>query len=208
MEQKRLMQKLNKTVNEIVMPKEMQERIIRNCYVEMEEKIMSDNTPKKYFKKSVIVAASLLLCISLSGITALAATGKLQGFFKDITGWNGAVIGTTYEQATEEIELRVIEDKNTLVVEVTMLNPQTAPYNSFEVLGVESYKVVDENGAVVLEGTTTEMTKVIDGKAKVAIPLENIPNGEYKLVVSQLVGSAKADQPLVLSGTWECEFKH
>lgn len=208
MEQKRLTEKLNKTVNEIVMPEEMQERIIRKCYVEMEEKSMPDNTSKKYFKKSIIVAASLMLCISLSGITALAATGKLQGFFKDITGWNGAVIGTTYEQATEEIELSVVEATDILVVEVTMLSPQTVPYNSFETFGVESYKVVDENGAVVAKGTTTELAEVIEGIAKVVIPLKDIPNGEYKLVVDKLVGHAKAEQPLVISGAWECEFVH
>lgn len=39
-----------------------------------------------------------------------------------------------------------------------------------------------------------------------AISLEEVPAGEYKLIVTELVGGFKADQPLVVSGTWECEF--
>ena len=36
---------------------------------------------------------------------------------------------------------------------------------------------------------------------------ENISDGEYTLIVSELVGSSKADQPLGLTGTWECSFR-
>lgn len=50
----------------------------------------------------------LVLCLCLTGVTALAATGKLQGFFSDITGWNGAVVGTSYEQATKELEVKAM----------------------------------------------------------------------------------------------------
>ena len=31
--------------------------------------------------------------------------------------------------------------------------------------------------------------------------------GKYELIVSEMVGSSKADQPLVISGTWEVEFE-
>ena len=71
---------------------------------------------------------------------------------------------------------------------------------------VNSYKIVDMDGNVIIEGKTTEMAEISEGKANITISPADIPSGEYKLLVSELVGSSKADQPLILSGTWECEF--
>ena len=198
--------KLVKKLNEIEMPKDMQERIIRNCNNEMEEKIMSKNTKNLFFKKPIIVVASLVLCLGLTGVTALATAGKLEGYFKDIIRFDGAVIGTSYEQATDEIELKVIDVSDELTVEVTMLNPKTVPYSTFELFGIEKYKIVNMDNKVIVEGVTTEMVEIVGDKVNVNISLENIAGGEYKLMVSELVGSSKADQPLVMSGEWECEF--
>ena len=36
----------------------------------------------------------------------------------------------------------------------------------------------------------------------------NVPEGSYKLRISEIVGSKKADQPLPIHGNWECEFVH
>lgn len=205
MEVKILAEKLNK----IEMPKDMQERILQNCYQKMEEKNM--NTEKKnakvyFFRKPAMVAASLVLCLCLTGVTALATTGKLKGYFKDITGWNGAVTGTAYEQATEEIQLSIAEVTETLAVAVTMVNPKDAPYVYLETFGIESYEIIDKDGKVIVKGDATEMATVTDGKVMINIPLDNVFGGEYKLVISEMVGGAKAEQPLVISGEWECEF--
>ena len=113
---------LEKKVKEIKMPKEMQERIIRTCYKEMEE-----NTMKKCFKKPMVAVATVALGLCLTGITALASTGKLEGFFKDIIRWDGAVIGTSYEQATEEVELNIVDVAQQLTVELTILHSDVAP---------------------------------------------------------------------------------
>jgi len=193
-------------VKDIEMPKEMQERIIRNCMMKTEENSMNKNTRKNLFQRPMVAVATLALCVCLAGMTGLAATGKLQGFFKDITDWKGAVIGTTYEQASDEMELSVVTEENALELTVTMVNPKAAPYGFFDTLAVESYKIVDANGKAVVEGNATEAVKVADGKVMISIPVENLAGGEYKLVVTELVGSAKADQPLVISGKWECAF--
>ena len=202
METKKLVEKLN----EIKMSKELQERIIKNCYLEMEEKTMRKNTTKNFFKRPMAVAASLALSFGLMGVTALAATGKLEGFFKDIIRWDGAVTGTSYEQATDEVELSVMNVSDELEIKVAMVNPVVVPYSVFELFGVESYQIVDVAGNVIIEGEPTEMVEVVDGKVNISISLDDISSGKYKLIVRQLVGSAKADQPIVLSGAWECEF--
>ena len=51
----------------------------------------------KNFKRPVIAIASLVLIVCLSGMAVWATAGKQQGFFKDITRWDGAVIGLVYE---------------------------------------------------------------------------------------------------------------
>lgn len=188
-------------IREIEMPKDMQRRIIENCYMETEKKRMN-----KMFKRPMVAAASFALCVCLTGVTALAATGKLEGFFKDVKRWDGAVVGTSYEQATDEIDMKVANITDELIVEFTMLEPDTAPYSFLEMFGINEYKIVDEDGNTVIENESIEMSVLENNNVTVKIPLNTISEGKYTLVVSKLIGSAKAEQPLVISGTWECEF--
>ena len=202
------MELLVKKVNEIEMPEAMQERIIRNCYdkFDQEGNIMNKRANFNFIRKPLAAVASLVLCLCLAGGAALAATGHLQGFFRDIVNRGGAVVGTSYEQATDEIEVSIAETEGGLTVLVTMIHPDMAPYSELELLGIEEYEIVDLSGRVVVKGEATELFEIIDGKAYVTLTLENIPEGNYKVVVSGFVGSKKADQPLVISGDWECEF--
>jgi len=193
-------------IKEIEMPKEMQQRILGNCDRKMEEKNMSKNTTKSSFKKIVTVAASLVLALSVTGVTALAAAGKLEGFFKDITRWDGAVIGTSYEQATDEVEIDITPKEDGLTVEVKFMEPQKAPYSSFELLGIEKFEVRDKAGNLILEEATSELSEITAGRTSIHLPLNEILSGEYKLIITELVGSSKADQPLIMSGTWESQF--
>ena len=189
-------------IKEIEMPKDMQQRIIEKCYIETEKKSMN-----KMFKKPMVAVASFALCVCLMGVTALAATGKLEGYFRDIKRWDGAVIGTAYEQATDEVEVNIIEVSDKLVVEITMVKPKEAPYSFFEMFGIKKYKIVDTNGNVIVENENLEMSAIANNKVLVNVPLDGVANGEYTLIVSELVGSSKAEQPLGLTGTWECSFR-
>ena len=56
-----------------------------------------------------------------------------------------------------------------------------------------------------MKGTKTDFAEIIEGKTEIVISISGLSSGNYKLVVSGFVGSAKADQPLVLNGTWESE---
>lgn len=172
---------------------------------EMEKKVVSKNI-SRFFKRPIVAVASLVLCVCLTGVTVLASTGKLQGFFKDIKRLDGAVIGTTYEQATDELELSIAEVAEEIILNVKMVNPEAVPYREFELFGIESYKIVDANEKVIVDGDTTKMVEIVSGTAVVSISLDNVPDGQYKLIVSKMIGSSKADQPLVMNGTWECEF--
>ena len=172
-------------------------------------------------------AASLGLCLCLAGGTVALAGGK-QGFFKDKIRWDGAVIGTTYEQASEEVQLEVSADANGVLVEVTFVDADSLPYRDLEAIGLKQYQILAEDGTVVLEKNKiylheriqdnvedgmvalevakTDVAEVVDGKANILLANEQLPSGTYTLAVTQLVAEKKADQPLVITGDWESTF--
>ena len=127
-------------------------------------------------------------------------------FFKDVKNWQGAVTGTAYEQATDELKVAILDSTEELTVLVTMVNPKVAPYIAIQELGVESYEILDASGKVVMKGEATAMAEVVDGQATIIVPAKEVGAGTYKLVIRAFVGGAKAEQPLTMSGTWEVEF--
>lgn len=200
------MKKLTQTVKEIKMSEEMKNTILMNCYKKMEGNVMNKRKNDKSWKKPMVAAVSMAACFCVISVTALATTGKLEGFFKDIKRWDNVIIGTSYEQATGEMNFNVISGQEELIVVVEMLKPDSVPYRTFTTLGIGNYKIIDANGKTVIESDGTDLVTIIEGKANISIPIAELSQGEYKLVVNQFVGSAKAEQPLILAGTWQCEF--
>ena len=187
----------------IVMPEDMKIRIAENCKKQIsqqrKETTMKNN---KLFKKPAAVFATLAICLSLS-VSAMAASGLLKGFFQDVKRPDGAVIGTTYEQATDEIALKVNIDGDTLAAIAAFTDK--APFIAAE-MGIGNYQIVDGNGKVVKDGSYTEHTKIIDGQAEIRIDISDIDNGSYKLFVTSFVAYNKADPPMAVNGDWACNF--
>lgn len=166
---------------------------------------MTENKTRSFFKKPIVAAAALAICLCLTGVTALASAGKLQGFFKDIINWNGAVVGTSYEQATEEIEIQTTLNDDLLNVTIQFLLPEEAPYLYFETFGIEHYEIRDNSGSIVKEGQIA-MTDIANGNKTFEIVADELSSDAYTLCIDKLVGGNKADQPLVIHGCWESEF--
>ena len=199
---------LKSAAQEITMPEEMKRRIAHNCKqieTTMEEHNMNNRKNTSFFRKPAAVFAALAVCLSLS-VTALAATGVLQGFFRDITNHSGAIVGTSYEQATDEIDMDVTVDGDELTVLATFVDPNKFPYRESQLLGIADYRIMDAEGNVVQEGATDKFTPVANGQASIVLELNELATGSYKLIVTVFVSEKKADQPLNISGTWECEF--
>lgn len=197
---------LKKKVEEIKMTGAMQERILQNCRKEAEKErmnrtMMEKTDKKRWFQKPLAVAAALVLCLTVGGVTAFAASG--EGFFKDITDWRGAVTGTTYEQATEEIDVNVKEEGAVFRVEVSFKDAEKAPFSELEMLAVGKYQVVDANGKIVAKGDAGEAVPVQNGQMVLTIDRTNLPEGQYTLQLQSFIGSKKAEQPLSINGNWE-----
>lgn len=174
----------------------------------VEESETSYSTIKKVglFHIPRVAAAVIVLCFGLTGITALAATGVLQGFFKDIFRWDGAVVGTSYENATDELNVSAAYENGKLFITVKAVDPGVAPYSEIENIKLKSYKIVDESGNTIVENQATEAVDILDGEANIMISLSSISEGSYQLIVSEFEGGKKADQPLPISGEWRLIF--
>ena len=199
---------LKSAAGEIRMPEEMKQRILHNCKKHipkaMEEHTMHNQKNLSVLRKPAKAFALLAVCLSLS-VTALASTGQLQGFFRDITNWQGAITGTAYEQATGEIAVDVTVNGDELLVLAAFLEPDTFPYREAEQLGIAEYKIVDNSGRVFQKGAAPAFP-VVDGKASIVIKLKDMEAGSYTLVISAFASEKKADQPLSIHGSWECVF--
>ncbi len=213
---------LKEEIKEITMPGEMKARIVENCrnagLEEKESAFMAKNISvdkkKQSTKKRIgrkwprfaTVAAAVALCLGLGGVTVMASSGKLEGFFADVTRWDGAVVGMTYEQATEEIEVSATVSGDSIVVDAVLLKAGEAPYAFLDSVSVQTYSVVNAEGETLVEGTSNEKVGITDGKMSCKLPLDELESGSYTLIITEFVGSAKADQDLPIKGYWECEF--
>lgn len=179
---------------------------INSRYVEESETSYTSVKRFDLFRIPRVAAAAIILCVCMTGITALAATGALQGFFKDIFGWNGAVVGTAYENASDELNVTADYENGKLIVTVKAVDPGMAPYSEIENIRLKSYKIVDASGNVVVDNQSSDSAEIHDGEAIIVITRLSDYEGEYQLIVSEFEGGKKADQPLPISGEWVCSF--
>lgn len=198
-------EKLKSAAEAITMPEEMKQRIVRNCKTQIsdsgKESLMKHNN---FLRKPVAILIAFALCIGLS-ITAVAAPDILRGYFRDLTNWQGAVVGTSYEQATDEISVNVTVNGKELTVLATFSVPQELPYREVEKLGIAAFQIVDAKDRIIKEGTA-DTVEVINGQAAIKIQLNDMESGCYKLIVTAFVDEKKADQPMNINGRWECAF--
>ncbi len=196
------MKEMAKAAGAIKMPPQMKTRIIRNC----REAVTAGTTRPVSLKRPAAAFAAFLLCFTLAGITGLAAAGKMKGFFRDIRNWNGAVTGTAYEEASDEIRIEAESMDDALLAVITFREPDRAPYREITGLAVEEYRIIDDTGKTVYEGSPGGITRIEAGRVSITLPANPLPAGGYRLIITRLSGHKKADQPLMISGTWIIPF--
>ncbi len=152
-----------------------------------------------------MAAAVTVLCICLAG-TVMVSAGSLKGFFRDITGRGGAVTGTVYENADQELEVSVFTEDNTL--HAVLQCPDAVPYSEIEEWTVTGYLVIDAGGNTVMENEPAGWSEASAGTAEIVVPLTLQEHGTYHLVFTEFTGRKKADQDLPVRGHWECTFEY
>lgn len=200
---------MKKMAEKIVMSTEMKRRILEKCQNRVEksrkEQAVKNNRRGICVRKPAVAIAIMMSVICLAA-TTVAVTGVLQGYFVDIKDKRGVVIGTSYEQADEEVIVSVRVDGKALLVSVEAVNPRMAPYSEAGELSIGAYQIVRTDGTVAKDWSVSDSASMVDGRAEIRITLADVEAGDYELVVRELVATKKADQPLVIKGNWACPF--
>ncbi|MBR5544693.1 MAG: hypothetical protein IKU66_04390 [Clostridia bacterium] len=180
----------------------------------MEEKNMSKTNNKRWLKRTIAIAATLSVCLVVVMASPLA--NSIKGFFKDIVRFDGAITGTQYVNATNELKLNVLDSENNdalLPLEITFENKNEAPFAYIQEMAITEYKIVDSNNKEIDKSTlkieNALKGTISDGKVLINIPLDsnNLKSGEtYTLKIDSLYGLSKADAPLEIKGSWSCSF--
>ena len=185
---------------------------LKNELNKLEEKDMKKFKNITWLKRVSTIAATLTIC----AITVVSA-GALNGYFKDVKNFSGAIVGIEYLNATNEIKFDVLEANDEhITLNVNFTNPNEAPFASkfTQELAVTEYKILDKNDNEILTVNSDiedAITTAIDGeeiliKLPIADTSLNI-NDTYTLKISTIYGLSKADQPLKITGDWKYEFK-
>ncbi len=152
-----------------------------------------------------MAAAVTVLCICLAG-TVMVSAGTLKGFFREVVNPGGAVTGTVYENADQELAVSVFTEGD--VLHAVLQCPDTVPYSEIEEWTVIGYQVIDAGGNTVMENEPAEWTRVSDGTVEIIVPLTLQEHGTYRLVITEFSGRKKADRDLPVRGHWEYTFEY
>lgn len=192
---------LKKSVKNLKLSEDAKERITNNCHLKLyegEEKFMKKSFTFKKFVPAMII---LLIC----AVSVGAVVGHIRGF-RDIKKGT-AIVGLEFDEQTEMIDVSCEKQEDMLVLNVSVQDFNNPPYSEAEVFELTNYLIVDPSEEIVHKGQATpSVNGFVEGKAEFEIPIENIDNGDYKLVINGFVISKKADAPLYVNGVWECSF--
>lgn len=164
-------------------------------------------TMLKFRKSTVAAAVALVLTAGLLTAGGITYADSIRGAFSDVTRFDGAVVGTEYHNATEEIEATAEAVSDTVTVNARFLYPADAPYAFITELSLKNVTLTDSSGTKLMTVEETEITHIENGSVSISIPIGTLtlsPDMEYTLTFDTAVGHAKADQPLPMSGNWSC----
>ena len=172
----------------------------------MEGKSMNKFKNITWLKRASIVAATVTVC----AITVVSAS-SINGFFKDVKRWDGAIVGTEYINATNEVTINVADvKKENISLNIVFEKENEIPFKYIEEVAINEYKIVDKNNEEITNFSTNIENglkgTLNDGKVSIEIPINEFDSNNHKIVINNVYGLKKADQPLKITGNWECEF--
>lgn len=182
----------------------------------MEVHVMRKFKGRITMKRIFAIAAVLALCIITVTMTPLA--NSIKGFFSDIVRFDGAITGTKYENATNDITVDVLElttENGNIIIplDLTFEKPTEAPFPYIREVSVSEYKIVDSNNKEIIKTKLSAEDgakgTVSDGKVSVNLSIDeaNFKSGEkYTIAIEKIYGLSKVDAPLHITGRWECNF--
>lgn len=181
---------IKENAESIRMPESVRQEITKNLQNRKEQ------TMKRKSIRLAPIAAVLALCLLIP--LGASAAGK-SGFFQDLFGRGGAIVGTTYNNATQEIAVTAAVEENSITVTARLTQPEALPYRDLEELSLHSWYLADAEGKCLMEGEATQPVSIQGDTITFTIP--SAPDAAV-LCIESFQGHKKADQPLTISGDW------
>lgn len=142
-----------KEMEQIALPPELHQR----SWAGIEQAIQEQKRNKKPLIRSPklvggAAAAILIVVLATSSTTGLAT--MIKGYYQDIVNRMGAVTGTQYNQATEEIAINLGEpfikgEKVVVPITVKLKNADSPPFSLAEAITVGTMEIQGANGEVL-----------------------------------------------------------
>lgn len=174
------------------------------------------------------LAGAAVLAFSILLFSTSGFADAVKGFFIDITNWNGAVIGTEYQNATNEItvvvgEKEIQSNKIFFPLVITLNEPEKGPYSILEAFSIGEFEVLRNGETVNKEqisfeaGAKSEYGFEIKDEEKLLIQenhefktnlaIKDSSTSAYTLVIKSFFIQSKGDAPLEVKGQWEVDLK-
>lgn len=173
-------------------------------------KELNDKMAEKYSEKANRKFPEWAATVIVPAVIALTGAGIYTvadgGFFRDKTNLQGAVIGQTYENAADEIDIKSEYSGGTLHIVLNLLKYDAVPYSVLDEIEPYSFSLIclSDNSEEEIQFSPA---KINGNTAEITVDFSAEPDTEYKLSVGSFLGSKKADQPLEIKGHWETFFK-
>lgn len=172
------------------------------------EKLISDFSARPvrrrgFPKLAAAIAVPAVLAMTGAGVYA-AVSG---GYFKDVKNDFGAVTGTVYENATDEISVNAELSGHDLKLSLTFLAPDSYPYKlPGSEIGLMDYRIVRADDNFEISHGEATVSGISEGFAELSVPLYDIKSGNHAIIIDSFVITKKADQPLPVKGSWSADF--
>ena len=155
---------------------------------------------RSYIVRFAVVAAAVCV-LALPGLAKLVS-GHIEDIYEGT-----AIVGQVYVEADNDITVTAGADDGgeTVRLRAVFVNPEEAPFAYIDELTVHIEGVSDGAGNNVT-GPLSARSPITDGVAEFELqPGVPVENG-YTLTIAGFTGKAKAEQPLEIQGTWQCEI--
>lgn len=172
------------------------------------EKLISDFSARPAVRRrfpKLVAAIAVPAVLAMTGAGVYAAVSG--GYFKDVKNDFGAVTGTVYENATDEISVNAELSGHDLKLSLTFLAPDSYPYKlPGSEIGLMDYRIIRKSDNTEIPHGEAIVSGISEGFAELVVPLDDIRSGNHAIIIDSFVITKKADQPLPVKGSWSVDF--
>jgi hypothetical protein len=102
---------------------------------------------KRFIKPLIGVASVAIVMFFVLNVSNPSFASTIKSYFQDLFDWRGAVVGLEYNQATEEIAVKVnqptVKSENVIVpIIITVKDAKKPPYTVIQALTLNDFEVV------------------------------------------------------------------